>query len=173
LIVAERRRNLLARFTVLDIALLAASAVRILVPLVKRGAEGLAGTLSDRAEEGAAEFAVDVTTSVWQRVREAFRASGQQGAVEEFEKNPDDAQEYLEKLLKRRLEEDEGFARELDELMSQRAPDGRSAVQIMNSSGVAVVSGDVTGGIVAGSIGAIHQSPASGIPLPKDPTAEN
>jgi hypothetical protein len=143
----------------LDVALLAASAVRILVPYIKRGAEGLANAIGDRAEGGAADFTVDVASSVWGRVRGAFTASDQEGVVKEFERNPEDAQSYLEAVLKRMLAGDEAFARELDELVSKKAPDGRDAIQIMNSSGVAVVTGDVSGGIVAGSIGTLQQPP--------------
>jgi hypothetical protein len=153
----------------LDVALLAASAVRILVPYIKRGADGLASAIGERAEGGVADFAVDVAKSVWDRVRDTFTASGHEGAVEEFEKNPDDAQEYLEKLLKRRLEEDPDFARELNDLVTKPSPDGRDVVQIMNSSGVAVVTGDVTGGIVGGSIGTIYQGPPPQ-PPPAEPT---
>jgi hypothetical protein len=153
----------------LEIALLAASAVRILAPYIKRGAEGMADAIEDRAEGGAADFAVGVATSVWARVRGAFEASGQESTVKEFEQNPDDAQEYFEKRLKHLLESDEGFARELDELVSKEAPDGRNVIQIMSSSGVVAVTGDVTGdGIVAGSIGTIHQGPAP----PPPPTRE-
>ena len=111
----------------LDVALLAASAVRILVPYIKRGADGLANAIGERAEGGVADFAVDVAKSVWDRVRDTFTASGHEGAVEEFEKNPDDAQEYLEKLLKRRLEEDPDFARELNDLVTKPSPDGPKA----------------------------------------------
>ena len=142
----------------LDIAILAGTAVQVLVPYIKRGADGLAAAIGERVDDGAADFATDVAKSVWTRVRQTFTDSGQEGAVKEFEQNPEDAQDYLEKLLKRRLEADENLARELDELVSKQAPgDGRNVVQIMNASGVAVVSGDVTGGIVAGSIGTIHQ----------------
>jgi hypothetical protein len=152
----------------IEVALLAASAVRILVPYIKRGAEGLADEIGERAEGGVADFAVGVAKSVWDKVRGEFEASGQEGAVKEFEQNPEDAQEYLEKLLKRLLESNEGFARELDELVSKKASDGRDTIQIMNSAGVVVVQRDVTGGIVGGSIGTIYQPP----PPPSPPASD-
>jgi hypothetical protein len=152
----------------IEVALLAASVVKILVPYLKRGADGLADAIGEKAEGGVADFTVGVAKSVWDKVRGAFTASDQESAVKTFEQNPEAAQGLLETLLKQMLESDESLARELNELVEKKGSDGRNAIQIMNSTGVVVVQGDVVGGIVGGSIGAIHQSPAPPSPPPPD-----
>ncbi len=159
----------------LEVPILAATAVRILVPYVKKGAEGLANAIGERADRGAADFAVGVAAALWERVRTALTVSGQAGAVTEFEQNPEDAQDYLERLLARRLNADKSLAKALDELVSSHAPgDGRGVVQIMNSSGVLVIQGTMTGGIAAGSIGAIGPVRPDLVPeRPTDPPPQS
>ncbi len=144
----------------IEVALLASTVVRILVPYLKKGAEAFKEEVEQRAGQNAGGFAVDTVAKLWQRVRSAVSSTDDKSVVDQFERRPEAAKTLLEDVLKEQLAKDEELAAALHELLQERAPaSGQDVVQILDSTGVVVVHGDVHGGNVIGYIGEVHGDP--------------
>jgi hypothetical protein len=142
-----------------EIAALAAVVVKVVLPYVAQGAEKLASSLADRVGEAAADGSANVAGRIWNRVRSALTASGDEDVVKQVEKRPEASAALLETVLTERLEQDSQLREDLQALVNQEISAGRDVVQIFGHGGV-VNAGDVSGGIVAGNIEHLEHAPA-------------
>jgi hypothetical protein len=117
----------------LELAALATTVVtQFLVPLVKQGAEKLAEGVASRAGEEVGEQAAGVAQRLWKRVTEAFAGDpDDETSLDLFQKKPETYAQAIEDLLRSKLEEDRGFADELQKLVDQPTPDGGQVMTIM------------------------------------------
>jgi hypothetical protein len=135
---------------------LAAVVVRVVLPYVKQGAEKMAGALADRAADAAAEGGSQLAARLWNRVRAALTASGDEDVVAQVEKRPEASAPLLEEVLRERIAQDPQLADDLRALVDQSVAAGEDVIQIFGTGGVAK-AGDVSGGIVAGYIGSVDR----------------
>jgi len=123
----------------MDPATLAATVVgTYLLPYVTKGAAALTAAVADKVGSAAANFATGIAGALWGKVKGAFSAEGDQFAIQEFEQHPEDGQKILERKLREKLEQDSGLLQELEQLISSADPEGRTAAQIIQNSGVMV-----------------------------------
>ena len=150
----------------LEVAGLAAVVVKIILPYVKDGAEKLASTLSERVGSAAADGSAHIAGRLWNRVRSALVGAGEEDVVNQVEKRPDASAPLLEETLRERLEQDPQLLEDVQTLVNQEVTAGRDVMQIFGQGGIAV-TGDVSGGIVAGYIGSLDRPPPT--PPPTEP----
>jgi hypothetical protein len=99
---------------------LATSAVAILIPFLKKGAEKFAEEFGGEAGKKAGEVVVDKTKKLFSKLKE--KLSGNEEAdmnLKLFERNPDNYGENFEKVLATELDKDKNFAQEVDRLVNE------------------------------------------------------
>lgn len=140
----------------LEIAALATSVVgAFLVPLIKKGAEKIAETVTEKVSDAAGKHVTEVAETLWEKVKGAFRSNAEQATLEQFQKYPEQSQPLVEAVLKEKLQADPVLAEELTALVEKPIPgDGRTAVNIAAQTvGYVDAKGaTISGGIVAGTI---------------------
>ncbi len=123
----------------MDPATLAATIVgTYLMPYVAKGASSLAGAVANKLGDEAGKFAANVAGSLWSKVKSRFSAGGDKYTIDEFEQHPEEQKQALERKLREKLEQDDGFRQELEALVSKAGPHGQTATQIIENSGVMV-----------------------------------
>jgi hypothetical protein len=162
----------------IEIAALASTVVaKFLLPYVAKGAGAFADAISDSFSDTAADHATGIAQRLWNRVRDAFGARGDEQAVADFEQHPDAARPLLEVKLADLLRDDPALAQELEGLVSQQDPaTNQSALEIVNSSYVNLVNAPgatITGGTVAGSISYGAPPPTTTGPVRQTPPTED
>ncbi|MEK6336722.1 MAG: hypothetical protein AABM67_17480 [Acidobacteriota bacterium] len=151
----------------LDIALIASTAVgQILLPYIKDGAVKFVETIAKDKGEAIGEYAGNLASTVWDKVKSIFSSEKDQAVLEQFQEEPEAAGPLLEAKLKKKLEEDPEIAETFDQLIQSTAPDGSTGLQIIGSSyvGVVHVAGNISGGTVTGgtfNFGGVPAPPAS------------
>lgn len=154
-----------------EIALIAATAIgKILVPFLSRGVEEVTGQLGEKLSDEAAEHAARTATTLWQRVKAKLSGSdAERVIVQRFEEDPQAAAALLEADLKRKMDEDADFAREIARLVESESPDGSGNVQqIFGDGGILDARGaHISGGLVAANIGTVHGASPVSYPPPK------
>jgi hypothetical protein len=169
----------------LDIALIAGTAVgQILLPYIKDGAVKFVETVAKDKGEAIGEYAGNLASTVWDKVKSIFNSEKDQAVLEQFQEEPEAAAPLLEAKLKKKLEENPAVAETLDQLIKSTAPNGNTGVQIIGSSyvGVVHVAGSISGGTTTGgtfNFGAVpapagvEAPPRTPVPQPRskdDPT---
>src|SRR6266508_856934 len=102
-----------------------------LIPLLKKGAESLGTELGERTTQSVADGLVGTAQRLWDRVKGTLQSRDDQDIVAIFERQPEVMQEALEKLVLRKLEQDEGFRREVAQLLEAEAEPGVASWQLM------------------------------------------
>lgn len=146
----------------LDIAVMAATLVTsFLVPLFKKGAEGLAAELQQRTTEAAADGLVKTAQRLWTRVKGTMHSQGDQEIVAVFERQPEVMQEALEKIVRRQLEQDEGFRKDVAALLESEVEPSIASWKLM---GEVVGAVDARGAVISGGnvAGVIHNTARPG-----------
>jgi hypothetical protein len=158
----------------IDVAVLAGTVVaRFLVPYLEKGAQQLFDAAADKVGQVAADHAKGVTERIWQRVRSVFASDEDKGALANFEKRPQASEKLVEEILREKLEKDEKLARELEELVTSKSPDGSgTGAQIIGTTVgfVDARNAQISGGVVAGLIQGVDPLPGSG-PPGRDPNS--
>jgi hypothetical protein len=97
---------------------LATSAIAILTPFLKKGAEKFAEEFGGEAGKKVGEIVVDKTKKLFGKLKE--KLSGNEEAemnLKLFEKNPDNYSDNFQKVLATELDKDKNFAQEVDGLV--------------------------------------------------------
>lgn len=147
----------------LEIAAMATSlVVSFLVPLVRKGPDGLGGGLREMTTAVAADGLVKTAQRLWARVKGTPRSPNDQEIVAMFERQPDVMQEALVKVVQRQLEEDEGFRTDVATLLEAEAAPGVPSWKLMGEivGAVDARNATISGGTVAGVV--YHASPPDG-----------
>src|SRR6266545_954976 len=116
-----------------------------LIPLLKKGAESLGTELGERTTQSVADGLVGTAQRLWDRVKGSLQSRDDQDIAAIFERQPKVMQEALEKLVLRKLEQDEGFRREVAQLLEAEAEPGVASWKLM--------------GEIVGAVDARHQEP--------------
>jgi hypothetical protein len=151
-----------------------------LVPLLKKGAESLGTELRERTTQSVADGLVGTAQRLWDRVKGSLGSRDDQDIVDMFERQPEVMQEALEKLIRRKLEQDEGFRREVAQLLEAEAEPGVASWKLMGEivGAVDARQAQITGGTVAGVVYHAGWSespvpPSSSTPAPPTPGTKN
>lgn len=157
----------------IDLAVLATTVVtKFLYPYVKEGVERIAEKVGAEFGAQAAEHAVGLSRSLWERVKGLFTSDKEQAKVELFEEDPESYGQGLIKALQAKLEDEPRLAEELAKLVESPAPDGSgTGAQIMNATVAGIVDlrgGTVSGGTVTGAyVGSIDKPEGAGPNVPR------
>jgi hypothetical protein len=139
--------------SMLEIAAMATSlVVSFLVPLMKKGPEGLNTGLREMTTAVAADGLVKTAQRLWARVKSTARAANDQEIVAMFERQPDVMQEALVKVVQRQLEQDGDFRKEVATLLEAEAVPGVANWKLMGEivGAVDARNARISGGTVAG-----------------------
>lgn len=99
---------------------LAASAVAIISPFIKKGTEAFASELATEIGEDAAKVTVAKIKSLFDKIKSKFRGDNEaEDAVRHFEEKPDRYSSTVQDILKEKLDEDNDFAMDLDKLVKR------------------------------------------------------
>jgi hypothetical protein len=121
---------------------LATSAVAILTPFLKKGAEKFAEEFGGEAGKKVGELVVDKTKKPFSKLKE--KLSGNEEAdmnLKLFERNPDNYTENFEKVLARELDNDKNFAQEVDRLVNEIKETSPSIVTIIEKAKAKNITG--------------------------------
>lgn len=150
----------------IEVAALAATVVvKFLAPYVKVGAKRIVETAAEKFSSAAGEHVAETAESLWSRVRAAFDSPDEQRTLERFEKDPERMAGSVEVILEEKLERDEEFARELEQLVEARSPDGAgTGAEIMHATVAGIIDlrqARISGGTFTAvdARGGIGQSP--------------
>src|SRR5215213_7300903 len=115
---------------------LAATVVaQVLLPYVKEGAAKIGEAAALKFGEAAGQHAVEVAQKTWARVKFVFSSGKDRITLEQFQELPEEAAPLVEGILKRKLQEDNQLAEELDKLVNSPDPDGKgSGAQIIGAT---------------------------------------
>ncbi len=150
----------------IELATMATSLVSsFLIPLLKKGAESLGTELGERTTQSVADGLVGTAQRLWDRVKGSLQSRDDQDIAAIFERQPKVMQEALEKLVLRKLEQDEGFRREVAQLLEAEAEPGVASWKLMGEIVGAVDArhAQITGGTVAG---VVYHAGSSESPVP-------
>lgn len=112
----------------LDLVALAGTVVTsFLLPYIKDGAKKVAETLTEKGSQAAVTYVTEVAQKVWDRVTSAFSSDTDKATLAQLEEYPEAAQPLVEAVLKKKLEQDDQLAQELDQLVNTPGPEGQSA----------------------------------------------
>ncbi|MCI0519344.1 MAG: hypothetical protein L0Z70_03710 [Chloroflexi bacterium] len=125
----------------IDIAILATTVVTsFLVPWVKMASEEFAKKFAENTGKEAAEQASGLTKKVWERVKGVFSKPAEAATLESFKTTPDAVKAIVEAMLKEKLQSDPALAKDLDEMVQTKGPDGQTSMaQIMNAGVAGIV----------------------------------
>jgi predicted RNase H-like nuclease (RuvC/YqgF family) len=125
----------------IEIAALAATVVaNYLLPYVKVGVEKIAEVATDKFSSVAAEHVTETTKKLWQKITSVFDSPDEKKTLERFEKDPERMAGSLEVILEEKLQQNEELARELEELVDARSPDGAgTGAQIMSATVAGII----------------------------------
>lgn len=112
----------------MDIPVLATTVVaNFLLPYVKMGAEKIASEVTKHASEIIAEDAVQVTESVWQKVKSLFASEGDENIIDRFETTGGKGEDLVTEMLTEKLENNQEIATELNDLVNPSSDSNTTA----------------------------------------------
>ena len=150
----------------IDITLLTTTIVSsFLLPYAKLGAEKMIEGMGSEVGKDAAEYAVGIAGTVWQRIQTIFQSPKEQNALELFQDDPEAMQSMVTKLLQSHLENNQPLVQELSDLINAQQPGGTETGATIMHAGVAGIL-DARGANFAGASGftlggVIQNSPQS------------
>lgn len=140
----------------IEIALLATTVVsKFLVPLFNKGKDDFTDDLAEQAGRGAAESLVGTAQKIWARVLKRFDRDDEKSAAKLFSEDPQAMDKMLVKLLQKRLEEDQDFRQQINQLAEAPVPNTNSTSWQLIGRYVGAVDARgarISGGTVAGVI---------------------
>lgn len=99
---------------------LAANAVAIIVPWIKKGAEAYANELIPKISKDAAQATVDIAKNLFNKIKSKFSDDTEAAdTIKHFEEKPDRYSSAVKDILKEKLDHDNVFAAEVDDLVKQ------------------------------------------------------
>jgi hypothetical protein len=149
----------------IEIALLATTVVsKFLVPLFNKGKDDFTESLAEQAGRGAAESLVGTAQKIWARVLKRFDRDDEKSAAKLFSEDPEAMDKMLVKLLQKRLEEDQDFRQQINQLVEAPVPGTDSTSWQLIGTYVGAVdarNATISGGTVAGLIVGSHEPPGA------------
>ena len=99
---------------------LAASAVTILTPFIKKGAESFADTIGTELGSNVAKATTEKVKNLFNKIKNKFSGDEEaEHALRNFQKKPDRYSSPVQEILKEKFDQDGGFATEVDKLVKQ------------------------------------------------------
>jgi hypothetical protein len=124
---------------VIELAVIATTVVaKFLVPLLVKTADGMRDDLQEQVSEGAAKAVADTAGKLWKKVTGVFSSGDDQKAVELFESQPTMMAPVMEELLRKHLENDSAFRDEIEALLNETTPDGKTVYSIAAENSVVI-----------------------------------
>jgi hypothetical protein len=133
---------------------LATSAVAILTPFLKKGAEKFAEELGGEAGKKVGEAVVDKTKKLYDKLKEKISGNREAASnLELFEINPEneDYAQNFQKVLAKELDKDKNFAEELDKQIKEIKQSNPQVKAIVERAEAENLTGIKVGSIRGGS----------------------
>lgn len=120
----------------IDIVSLATTVVSsFLLPYLQKGADEFLNEVTSKSSKSIAQYTLNVTEKIWERVKSAFSSEGDKVTLGYFEKNPAKFQEEMQENLSSKLMSDQELVVYIYELAHSK-PQGseQTAAQIVTTT---------------------------------------
>lgn len=112
-----------------------------LAPFAAIGFDKLRNSFEEKMGAGIAEFVIDTSKKVWNKVAELFNKDGDEKVLERLKVKPDSeaTRQLISEMLTEKLTENPAVAKELEGIVLSTGPDGKTALNHIENAGIAII----------------------------------